>query len=195
MQKQPACASISSGLCCVQGACHGSAGKEPGTLSGVNLSSLFVYLSAEKCKLNEELYCLQPQLVSRDALAPQALAVGRGHSTGAGSQMLIPSQEFSFLPHWGPSPSGYEGKCEQLRICLLEERVSFPSQQLSLEELDVAKPPSSSFPGWITGLCLFQGTAGCGCVPVSLSWTSPSQSSQWYQPSGDFRVPMDALYI
>lgn len=40
------------------------------------------------------------------------------------------------------------------------------------------KTPSSPLPGWITGLCLFQVMAGCGCVPVSLSSTSvlPEQS-------------------
>lgn len=34
------------------------------------------------------------------------------------------------------------------------------------------KTPSSSFPGWVMGLCPFQGMAGCDRVPVSLSLTS-----------------------
>lgn len=34
------------------------------------------------------------------------------------------------------------------------------------------KTPSSSLPGWVMGLCPFQGMAGCDHVPMSLSLTS-----------------------
>lgn len=109
--------------------------------------------------------------------APQVQAAGRGHLL-----MLIPSQQSSFVPLWGPSASGHDGKCVSLR-----------SQWLSLEEWKAVKTPSSSLPGWVMGLCPFQRMAGCDRVPVSLSLTSllPEQSGD--QPSIDFQVPMVVL--
>lgn len=72
-----------------------------------------------------------------------------------------PILKIQILPIWGPSASGHDGKC-----------VFFPSRWLSLEECNAVKTPSRFLPGWVMGLCPFQGMAGCDCVPVSLSLTS-----------------------
>lgn len=86
----------------------------------------------------------------------------------SGAPQILPSRRCSshaknptFCPFWGPSASGRDGKC-----------VSFPSLWLSLEECNVVKIPSRFLPGWVMGLCPFQGMAGCDCVPMSLSRTS-----------------------